>query len=246
MSATGKPQWKDLFEPKPLGFKQAKFNDIEAVKSAITPHTCAIMLEPVQGEGGVYPANNTFISELKTLCDQENILLIFDEVQTGFGRTGKLFGYEHFDVVPDIMTLGKGIGSGFPMSAMLTHDKLDIFEPGDQGGTYTGQPLAMAVGKAVLTEIIDKHLSENSEKMGRLLREGLDSRKERLGIAEIRGIGLLIGIDFKHDNAAEFAQKCFDNKLILAMAGPKTVRLVPPLIISEEHVNECFKILDSL
>lgn len=187
MSATGKKIWDKLYEPKVPGFKHVPINDIDAVYSAITPNTCAIMLEPIQGEGGVREVEKDFIEKLSNICKEREILLIFDEVQTGIGRTGKLFAYEHYGIEPDIMTLAKGIGGGYPLSALMAKEALNIFEPGDQGGTYSAQPLGMAVGLAVVSEIINKNIEFNAKIQGEYIIEKLMKLKNKYGLKDIRG-----------------------------------------------------------
>lgn len=241
MSATGKAQWKSLYEPKVPGFIHCPFNDLEAVKRAITPNTVAIMLEPVQGEGGVFSADPSFVQGLKNLCKEHQLLLIFDEVQTGFGRTGTLFCYEHYNVKPDIMTLGKGIGGGFPLSAMLCTKELDIFEPGDQGGTYMGQPLAMRVGLTVLNTILNEGVLDNVNRQHDLIVRLLTELQSVAPITNIRGKGLLIGFDI--DGAQDIAAACFEKGLIINACSPTTIRIIPPLIVSDDDIHALFGIL---
>jgi acetylornithine/N-succinyldiaminopimelate aminotransferase len=243
MSATGKEQWETLFEPKTKGFLKAIFNDFESVKSLATEKTCAIMIEPIQGEGGVNVATIDFIQKLRDFCDKENILLIFDEIQTGMGRTGKLFCYEHYGIEPDIMTLGKGIGGGFPLSALLTKEKLNIFDPGDQGGTYTGQPLAMSVGLAVLTEILDKNLVENSRIMGDLIKKELCEISKQYEIKNVRGQGLLIAFDLLQTKGNDLVKKCLQKGLLINAPKDATIRLMPPLVVTENEVEKLIVVL---
>jgi acetylornithine/N-succinyldiaminopimelate aminotransferase len=243
MSATGKPQWESLFEPKSKGFKKAVFNDFDSIKKLATENTCAIMFEPIQGEGGVNVATNNFVRDIRNFCNQENILLIFDEIQTGMGRTGKLFCYEHYGIEPDIMTLGKGIGGGFPLSAVLAKESLNIFEPGEQGGTYTGQPLSMAVGKAVLEEILNKKLVEHCHKMGELIQKCLFELSKEYEITNIRGKGLLIAFDLLHSQGSQIVNLCLRKKLIINSPKEKSIRLIPPLIVAEKEIEKMVSIL---
>ena len=238
MSATGKKQWETLFEPKTKGFLKADFNNYKSVKSLATDKTCAIMIEPIQGEGGVNVATIDFIKELRDFCNQENILLIFDEIQTGMGRTGKLFCYEHYGIEPDIMTLGKGIGGGFPLSALLAKEKLNIFDPGDQGGTYTGQPLAMSVGLAVLTEILDKDLVRNSRIMGELIKKELHEISRQYEIENVRGQGLLIAFDLLQTKGIDLVEKCLKNGLLINAPKDSSIRLMPPLVVTKNEVEK--------
>ncbi|MCX8130939.1 MAG: aspartate aminotransferase family protein [Clostridia bacterium] len=243
MSATGKQAWKDLFAPKIPGFVHVGFNDIEAIKAAITPLTCAVMLEPVQGEGGVNPADEAYIRELRKICDEKGILLIFDEIQTGIGRLGNLFAYEQYGVEPDIMTLAKGIGGGFPLSAMLTKEKYNIFEAGDQGGTYSGQPLAMTVGYAVVSEVIRRNLPAEAKEKGQYIIKKLNEIKDVYGIKNIRGKGLLIGFDLPGENGQDMVRECLAEGLIVNSPKPSTMRLIPPLIVEFTHIDEMMDIL---
>lgn len=243
MAATGKPEWEDLFEPKPLGFKKAVYNDLNSVRQLVTDQTCAIMIEPVQGEGGVIPATPEFIRGLRQICDDTGCLLIFDEIQTGMGRTGTLFAYEHYGVRPDIMTLGKGIGGGFPLSAMLACDALNIFDPGDQGGTYTAQPLAMAAGLAVLKELLDKDIPAHAGKMGRQIKERLADLAVTYEIENIRGMGLLLAFDLTRTNGADLVAACLDKGLLINAPKERSIRLMPPLIVNQAQIDQMFDIL---
>ena len=243
MSATGKKGWQDLFGPKTEGFVKVDFNDIDAVAEAVNESTCAIMIEPVQGEGGVNIAGKEFINALRQLCDEHDMPLIFDEIQTGMGRTGSLFCYQQYGVEPDIMTLGKGIGGGYPLAALLSKEAFNLFEPGDQGGTYTGQPLAMAVGKVVLEELIDGDLVGNCRRMGQMLMSRLNGLAALLQIEGVRGKGLLIGFDLKEGKGPDLVQRCLEQGLLINAPGPRTIRLMPPLIVSEEDVELFLSIL---
>ena len=243
MSATGKKIWENLYEPKVPGFKHVLLNDIDAIKASITSKTCAIMLEPIQGEGGVNKADKIYIETISNICKEHGILLIFDEVQTGIGRTGKLFAYEHYGIEPDIMTLAKGIGGGYPLSALLTKEKLNIFEPGDQGGTYSSQPLGMAVGMAVLSEVINKKLFINAKIQGTYILKKLDELKNKYKLKNIRGTGLLIAFDLPCDKGSEIVDKCLQEGLILNSPRPSIIRLMPPLIVTEKDTDNMISIL---
>lgn len=253
MSATGKKLWEPLFAPKVEGFTHVPFNDISAVRQVVSANTCAILIELVQGEGGVIPANEDYLQGLRTLCDEQGVLLIYDEIQTGIGRTGKMFGFEHSGVRPDILTLAKGIGGGYPLSAMLTRAELDIFEPGDQGGSYCAQPLGMAVGEAVVKEVFEGGWLENARKMGEKLKCELAVLAAELGdtdtgepyISSIRGKGLLLAFDVPHGRAAELVKRSMDNGLLINAPQPSTIRLMPPLILNEAHIIEMLSILRS-
>lgn len=246
MSATGKEHWNSLFEPKVPGFKHVPLNDIDAMLSAIGPNTCAIMLEPVQGESGVFSADKEYIKDLRKICDEKKIMLIFDEVQTGVGRIGKLFAYENYQVEPDVMTLAKGIGGGFPLSAMLTKEKYNIFDAGDQGGTYSSQPLAMAVGIAVMEEVIKSDLSSNAKVQGEYIIKRLFDLQSELRFKDIRGEGLLIAFDLSEPKGKEIVDECLKSGLIVNSPRPATIRLMPPLIVTKEDIDKMISILRSV
>lgn len=243
MSATGKSIWKDIYEPKVSGFIHVPFNDIEAIKNSISDKTCAIMLEPIQGEGGVNVADAAYIKELREICYENNILLIFDEVQTGIGRCGEMFAYQLYNIEPDIITLGKGIGGGYPLSAMLTKNKYNIFEPGDQGGTYSAQPLGMEVGYAVVNEIIEKSICDNVRVMGDYLRKNIGNISAKYRLSNIRGRGLLQAFNLPADDGAELAEICFEKGLIINSPKPNVIRLMPPLVVSKEDIDNMIEIL---
>lgn len=243
MAATGKEAWETLFQPKMPGFKHVPFNDIDSIKASVSDNTVAIMIELIQGEGGVIPAEESYVKALRELCDENNILLIFDEVQTGIGRTGTLFAYEQYGIEPDIMTLAKGIGGGFPLSAMLTKEKFNIFDIGDQGGTYCGQPLAMAAGYAVVNEVINKSLDKNAKTAGEYIIKELEKIKDKYGLKNIRGRGLLIGFDLPQGKGKELVNHCLEKGLIINSPRPSIIRLMPSLICSCEDIKKMIGIL---
>src|SRR4029077_10276918 len=199
MSASGKPQWKDLYEPKVPGFVHVPVNDIEAVARALTARTAAVMLEPIQGEAGVVPFSLKFIRDLRELTNDCGILLVFDEVQTGIGRTGRMFCFEHAAVRPDVLTLGKGIGAGVPLAAMLAPAHLCLFEPGDQGGTFNGNPLMTSVGYAVVKTISDPEFLSRGSENGDYLESQLRDLSRELSLGEVRGRGLLLALELSQD-----------------------------------------------
>jgi acetylornithine/N-succinyldiaminopimelate aminotransferase len=246
MSASGKAQWDDLFEPKVAGFIKVPLNDLDAVAQAITDKTVAVMLEPIQGEAGVIPATAEYLAGLRKLTRERGILLIFDEVQTGMGRTGSLFAYQQSGVEPDIMTLGKGIGAGVPLAALLAREDVCCFEPGDQGGTYNGNPLMAAVGCAVLEELLKQGFLEHVREMGSLLRDKLEalSRKHHLG--EVRGAGLLLALRLPEANGDSLVVQARDKGLIINAARPDTLRFMPALNVSREEIEMCVAILDEV
>ena len=243
MAATGKDHWQTLYGEPAKGFKKAVFNDLESMKALVDENTCAIMLEPVQGEGGVNVASQEYIEGLRSLCDEAGILLIFDEVQTGFGRCGTLYAYEHYGVEPDIITLGKGLGGGYPLSAMLTKEQFNIFERGDQGGTYTGQPLGMAVGHAVLKTILEPGFLNHVKAMEVYIKNKLSELSGSFEIENIRGLGLLLAFDLQQSQGGQVASACMDDGLIINSPNDKSIRLIPPLIVTESEVDEMLDIL---
>src|SRR6195256_6406507 len=197
MSASGKKAFELLFEPKVPGFPKARLNDLASVKALINDNTIGVMLEPIQGEAGVWPATDEFLRDLRTLTKEHGLLLIFDEIQTGMGRTGKLFHYEHADIEPDIMTLGKGIGGGVPLAALLATKTASCFEHGDQGGTFNGNPLMCAAGLAVLQQVGAPDFQKSVAETGVLLASELQRISARHGLGEVRGRGLLLALDLK-------------------------------------------------
>lgn len=241
MSATGKPQWEPLFAPKVPGFTHVPLNDIEAVKNAIDTDTCAVMLELIQGEGGVNECDAGYLSQLRALCDEKGLLLIADEVQTGFGRTGQLFAKDLYNVRPDIVTLGKGIGGGVPLSAMCCNAELDIFEPGDQGGTYTAQPLVMAAGLAVLNEVNTPKFLSHVQEMGVYLKQ----KMAEIGMQNCRGQGLLIAGDVE-GRAPDIVKTLFEEGIILNAPNANSIRFIPPLIVETHHVDQVISALKRL
>jgi acetylornithine/N-succinyldiaminopimelate aminotransferase len=243
MSATGKPQWASLFEPKAGGFIHVPFNDLSAMQKAANDRTIAIMLELIQGEGGVNIADVDYVKGIRKLCDEQGILLIVDEVQTGLGRCGSLFAYQQYGIEPDIMTLGKGIGAGYPLAAVLAKGRFCCFAAGDHGGTYGGNSLGMAVGIAVVEEIIKRDLSSHASKMGDYLQERLRAEAFRFNLTNIRGRGLLLAFDLPKDVGKEILNKALAKGLLLNSPQPSSIRLMPPLIVEKGHVDEMILIL---
>jgi acetylornithine/N-succinyldiaminopimelate aminotransferase len=247
IAAGGQAKYLEGFGPKVQGFDQVPPEDLEALKAVIGPHTAALMIEPIQGEGGVRSVSNAFLRELRALCDSQGLLLIFDEIQTGVGRTGKLFAYEWSGVTPDIMTVAKGIGGGFPMGACLaTAEAGKGLTLGTHGTTFGGNPLAMAVGNAVLDVILEPGFLESVERKGLLLKQRLAELKDRHPnvIAEVRGQGLIMGLRTVVPNT-DFVSAARDQKLIVIGAGDNVVRLLPPLIITEADLGEAIDRLDA-
>jgi len=244
MAASGKTAWEPLFEPKVSGFTKVPFNDLEAIRKAITPKTCAVMLEPVQGEAGVYVAEDAYLKGVRKICDERGILLILDEIQTGIARTGTLFGFQHYGVQPDIMTLGKGLGGGFPVSALLARERVSVFEAGDQGGTFCGQPLAMAAALAVVGEVLHKDLPRKVMSRGTALRRQLKSLGKKFGFTDVRGRGLLQAVDLPADKSAEIVAESFKEGLLINGPRPATLRFMPALTVSTAEIKEMVEILD--
>jgi acetylornithine/N-succinyldiaminopimelate aminotransferase len=240
MAASGKINFDKLYLPKPEGFTRVPLNDLDALKKQISSKTIAIMLEPIQGEGGVNPANKEYLQAVRKLCDENQILLIYDEVQTGIGRLGTLFGYQYYGIEPDILTLAKGIGGGYPLAALLAKDKFVCFEAGDQGGTYCGAPLATAVGLAVVKEIVEKNIPARVKKVGRHLEKRLKDLMEKRPdlFVEVRGAGLLIALGLKVNKAKEIVAACLQEGLILNAPNETTIRFMPALIVTEDDVDE--------
>ncbi|HZH09333.1 MAG TPA: aspartate aminotransferase family protein [Microvirga sp.] len=247
IAAGGQAKYIEGFGPKVEGFDQVPLNDLDALKAAITPETAALMIEPIQGEGGVRTVDNAFLRELRTLCDSHGLLLIFDEIQTGVGRTGKLFAYEWSGVTPDIMSVAKGIGGGFPLGACLaTRGAARGMTAGTHGTTFGGNPLAMAVGNAVLDVILAPGFLKQVEQKGLLLKQRLAELKDRHPaiIAEVRGFGLMMGLRTAVPNT-DFVAAARAQKIITIGAGDNVVRLLPPLIISDADISEAFNRLDA-
>lgn len=250
VSVGGQPKYCQGFEPVPKGIAHAPFNDLAAVEALISDRTCAIVVEPVQGEGGVIPAEPDFLRGLRELCDRHNALLIFDEVQTGVGRTGELYAYMSTDVIPDILTSAKGLGGGFPIGAMLTTDEIaQSFSVGTHGTTYGGNPLGCAVAEAVIDQVNDPALLEGVVERGELFRAELAAINERYGIfTEVRGQGLLLGAELNETwkgKAGDFLAAAREQGVLILMAGPDVLRFAPPLIIAEADIQEGMAKLDA-
>jgi acetylornithine/N-succinyldiaminopimelate aminotransferase len=246
MSASGKKAFEHLFEPKVPGFPKAQLNDPASVKRLIGKNTIAVMLEPIQGEAGVWPATDTFLRELRTLTREHGLLLIVDEIQTGVGRTGKLFHYQHAGIEPDIMTLGKGIGGGVPLGALLATEAVSCFEHGDQGGTFNGNPLMCAVGLVVLQQVADPGFLKSAVDAGRYLESELQRMSARHGLGEVRGRGLLLALDLKHPIAASIVAQAFDDGVLLNAPQPNALRFMPALNVTREEIAAMIDALDAI
>ena len=245
VAATAQPKFQQPYIPLPTGFINIEYNDIEAIKAATTNQTCAVMLEPVQGEGGVNLPSDNYLSAVRAWCDQAGILLILDEIQTGLGRVGTLFAYEQYGIEPDIMTLAKGLASGIPIGAILAKEWVAVFTPGEHGSTFGGNPLACAAGYATLKFIIDSDISGNARKVGQYLIAGLESLRQKFQfIIDVRGRGLLVAIEFSRDIAQSVVMACVERGLLVNQLKPNALRFIPPLIIGNEEVDEAIGILD--
>ena len=246
MAASGKSQWEHLFEPKPRGFVKVPLNDLDAVAAAMTAQTVAVMLEPIQGEAGVFEATVPFLRGLRALTRERGMLLILDEIQTGIGRTGRLFGFEHAGITPDIMTLAKGLGGGVPLAALVAHRDVCCFEYGDQGGTFCGNPLMAAVGCAVIEAVTQPGFLTRVVQAGEHLAHGLRALSHKHGCGEVRGQGLLLALDLKRD----IAQRVVDRALMrgLLVNGPRadSLRFMPALTVTDAEIDGMIDILDSV
>ena len=246
VSATGQPHYQELFQPIPPGYKHVSFGDIEELKGSVSDQTVAVMLEPVQAEGGVNVPPESYLENVREFCDQEGLLLIFDEVQTGMGRLGTLFGYESFGVEPDIMTLAKGLGGGVPIGAFMAKDEACAFEPGDHGSTFGGNALTCAAAYASTKYIIDNDLSQNSAEMGARMGEALNTIKaNNSSVSEVRGMGLLWAVLFDSDIGPDVVANCNNEGLLTNPLRPNAVRLMPPLTVSAEEIDQAMERLET-
>jgi acetylornithine/N-succinyldiaminopimelate aminotransferase len=246
MSASGKKAFEPLFEPKVSGFRKAQLNDLDSVRRLINGKTVAVMLEPIQGEAGVWPATDQFLRELRALTKELGLLLIVDEIQTGMGRTGKPFHYQHADIVPDIMTLGKGIGGGVPLAALLATEHASCFEHGDQGGTFNGNPLMCAAGLAVLEHIVAPEFLKSAVDAGLFLESELQRLSARHGLGEVRGRGLLLALDLKLPIGAAIVAQAFETGVLLNSPQPDALRFMPALNVTRDEIGEMIDCLDTI
>lgn len=249
MSASGKPGWDTMFAPQVDGFPKAELNDLDSVRALIDDKTVAIMLEPVQGEAGVNPATREFMQGLRQLADENQMLLIVDEVQTGMGRTGSMFAYQQFDVVPDIMTLAKGIGGGVPLAALLAREEVCVFSHGDQGGTYNGNPLMAAVGVAVFDTLTAPGFMETVQARTKQLSEGLLALSAKWGMGGERGMGLLRALILDRDDGAaivEAARVLEPQGMLLNAPRANLLRFMPALNVTEQEITQMLSLLDEV
>ncbi|HUV44758.1 MAG TPA: aspartate aminotransferase family protein [Dehalococcoidales bacterium] len=244
-AATGQVKFQVPYIPLPTGFKNVEYNSIEAVKEATTEQTCAVMLEPLQGEGGVIVPDDDYLASVRSWCDEKGILLILDEIQTGIGRLGTLFAYEQYGIEPDIMTLAKGLGSGVPIGAFMAKDKVCVFVPGEHGSTFGGNPLTCAAAYATVSFIIENDITANVRKVGQYLTESLKNLQKKYPfITDVRGRGLLLAIEFDREIGQDMLNACLENGMLVNCVKPNAIRLIPPLIIGNSEVDEALDILD--
>ncbi|HHV96962.1 MAG TPA: aspartate aminotransferase family protein [Clostridiaceae bacterium] len=248
IAATGQEKYKKPFSPLTPRFISVPINDLDALYRTVNENTCAIMIEPIQGESGVNLTTVEYMRGVRKLCDEKGILLIFDEVQCGLGRTGKLFAYQHYGVEPDIFTLAKALGGGFPIGALLAKDFVaQAFSKGDHGSTFGGNPLACAAGLAVMDVLLNDGLVENAEKMGNYFMDKLNNLAEKYAvIKEVRGKGLMIAVEFNADIADEVKNKCFERRYLVGSVNNDVLRILPPLIINEKDIDGMIQVLDEV
>ncbi len=245
VAATGQTKFQKAYVPLPSGFVNVAFNDVEAIKAATSEKTCAVMLEPIQGEGGVNIPADDYLKKVREWCDQKGILLILDEIQTGIGRIGTLFGYEQYGVEPDIITLAKGLASGIPIGAIMAKEGASVFIPGEHGSTFGGNPLACSVAYATVKYVIDNDIPGNVKKVGQYLISKLNGLKQKYQfVTEVRGRGLLVAIQFDSDIAEKVLMACLDRNLLVNQLKPNALRFIPPLIIGNKEVDEAITKLD--
>ncbi len=247
VAATGQEKFQTPFKPLTPGFLHVPINDFDAFLAAVSDKTCAVMVEMIQGESGVNPLDEEYVSKVYKFCKEKDIVFICDEVQTGMGRTGRLFSYEHYNIEPDIFTLAKALGGGVPIGAVCAKDSVaKAFEPSDHGSTFGGNPLACAAANAVFEVFKKEKLVENSDVVGRYLKEKLIALKERcIKIKEVRGKGLMVGVELTDGNAPHIKHKLFENKYLVG-ATATTIRLLPPLIVTKKDVDEFLEIFEKV
>jgi predicted acetylornithine/succinylornithine family transaminase len=245
ITATGQEKYQKDLNPLLEGIVYAKFNDYESVKDLVSEKTCAILLEPVQGEGGIRPAQREFLKKIRELCTEKDILLIYDEVQCGIGRTGNLFAYQTYEIPPDAIALAKGLGGGFPIGAMMAVEKaVFALKPGDHASTFGGNPLACTAAKVILNALLKQGILKNVKEQGEYLREKLENLKEKYDlVSEVRGIGLIQGVELSVP-AGNIINACIEKGLLLVGAGTNVIRFVPPLIVSKAEIDKAVNILE--
>lgn len=245
VAASGQAKHQEPYQPLPAGFVNVEYNSIEAIKAATTDKTCAVILEPLQGEGGVNVPDDNYLKAVRKWCDEKGILLVLDEIQTGIGRLGTLFAYEQYGVEPDIMTLAKGLGSGVPIGVIMVKDSANVFVPGEHGSTFGGNPLVCAAAYATLKYIIDNNIADSVKKVGQYFTGRLEELKNKYSfITGVRGRGLLLAIEFDREIADDMLKACLENGLLVNRLKPNALRFMPPLVIGNSEVDEAIEILD--
>jgi acetylornithine/N-succinyldiaminopimelate aminotransferase len=245
VAASGQAKFQEPYTPLPTGFVNVGFNDVEAIKAATTEKTCAVMLEPVQGESGVNLVSEDYLTAVRAWCDQKGLLLILDEIQTGVARTGTLFAYEQYGIEPDIMTLAKGLASGIPVGAIMAKEKAAVFTPGQHGSTYGGNPMVCAAAYAAVKFTIDNNIAGNAKQVGQYFMDGLGKLQRKYPfVKEVRGRGLLVAIEFNKDIGKQVLTSCLERGLLVNKVKPNAIRFMPPLIICKKEVDEALEILD--
>lgn len=243
-AATGQRRFQSLYDPLPAGFVNVPYNDVEAVQKATSSQTCGVLLEPIQGEGGVNIPDADYLEEVRRWCEDKGILFILDEVQTGIGRTGTLFAYEQFGVKPDIMTLAKGLGSGVPIGAFLSREEVSVFSPGEHGTTFGGNPLVCAAAHAALQFIIENDIPGHAGEAGKYFMGKLEELKEEFDmINDVRGRGLLIALGLTREIADEIVKQCLERGLLVNKLKPDALRFMPPLNVTFAEIDEAVDIL---
>lgn len=247
LTATGQRKYQDGFEPLPEGFRLAEYNDIESVEKKMDSEVCAVLLEVIQGEGGVIPAEDEFLRKLRELCDREDVLLMVDEVQTGVGRTGEFLASDTYDLCPDLVALAKGLGGGYPIGALLVHDSVeDALQSGDHASTFGGNPFVTSMALTVLETLRRENLLENAREQGKLLRSGLESLSEDYSaVSAPRGKGLMLAVDLTESlDSGTVMKEGLKNGLVMGVAGKNALRFVPPLILDDSETAEALNRLD--
>ena len=244
-AATGQPNYQEQWQPLSPGFVNVPYDDIDAIKGATNNETCAVMLEPVQGEGGVNVPSPEYLRQVREWCDEQNLVMILDEVQTGIGRLGTLFGYQRFGVEPDAITLAKGLGGGVPIGAFLAKEKFCLLAPGDHGSTYGGNALTCAAAFAVVDYVVQNDLPAHVTAVGQHLRDGLNALEARHEfVTQVRGMGMLLAVQFNSDVSAQLVSLCNQERLLLNPVRPNAIRLMPPLTVTPEEVDMALERLE--
>ena len=248
LTATGQPKYQEGFGPLPAGFDYVEYNNIEALEKMMSENTAAVMLEPIQGEGGVHVPTAEYLKKVRALCDKYNAVLIFDEIQTGIGRSGEFFAYDKFGVKPDVVTLAKGLAGGVPMGAFITSDKIaDVLHAGDHGSTFGGNPLACAAADVVLATVGNEAFLKHVEEMGYYMKSRLEAIKAKFPtlVKEVRGVGLILGMEINKPGR-DIVNACLEKGSIINCTAGNVLRFVPPLIVEKEHIDEVCDILEAV